>query len=94
MQLCLCFTLFLNGVFSLNLASFSPKPFGHVLSIIKENQVLLTQVSKGSSEAKNEQRIVTSKFVLRHCSLLECYFYGGQNKGYGGFSDHKGLMYK
>ena len=35
------------------------------LSTIGENQVLLTQVSKGSSEGKNEQRIVTSKFVLR-----------------------------
>ena len=30
MQHCLCFTLFFNRVFSLNLASFSPKPFGHV----------------------------------------------------------------
>ena len=34
------------------------------LSIIKENQVLLTQVSKGSSEGKNEQRILISKTVM------------------------------
>ena len=28
--LCFCFTLFLSGIVSPNLASFSPKPFGHV----------------------------------------------------------------
>ena len=28
--LCFCFTLFLSGILSPNLASFSPKPFGHV----------------------------------------------------------------
>jgi len=28
--LCFCFTLFLSGILSLNLASFNPKPFGYV----------------------------------------------------------------
>ena len=28
--LCFCFTLFFSGILSPNLASFSPKPFGHV----------------------------------------------------------------
>ena len=29
-QLCFCFALFLSGILSPNLASFCPKPFGHV----------------------------------------------------------------
>ena len=32
--LCFCFTLLLSGILSPNLASFSPKPFGHVSSLL------------------------------------------------------------
>ena len=32
-QLGFCFTWFLSGIFSPNLASFSPKPFGHVFNL-------------------------------------------------------------